>query len=102
MRQIRAIKRREPGLGIDLLTVHLDGRVWVASRGPRPRLVERLGQVAAPERWHFHDLTAPTIYGYGTPAEIDPSVQLKRIKGCGMRRALRDPRSRLGASPYLQ
>ena len=30
MKQIRALKGREPELGIDLVTVHFDGRVWRA------------------------------------------------------------------------
>lgn len=62
MQEIRDLKRREPDLGIDDVTVHFDGRVWFASRGPRPRLVERLRELAAPDRWHLHDLTAPTTY----------------------------------------
>ncbi len=60
MQEIRDLKRREPDLGIDVVTVHFDGRVWVTSRGPGPRLVERLREMAAPDRWHSHDLTAPT------------------------------------------
>lgn len=60
MQQIRDVKRRDPGFGIDDVTVHFDGRVWVTSRGPRPTLVERLCELAAPDRWYFLDITAPT------------------------------------------